>query len=202
MQTALPQADLRLRPSPRARAELGALRVRDYESLPDEPRQELIYGRYALSPAPLVRHQLVVALLWQHLERTARDSGGLVLPSPVDVVLAEHSVVQPDVLYVTRARRGIVKDRVEGAPDLVIEVVSPGTASSDRGEKLQLYAESGVREYWIVEPAERLFEFLSNEGGRFVVLLADDAGVYRSPALEGVGIDLGAFWTEVDARLP
>lgn len=179
----------------------GPYRLRDYEQLPDEPRCELILGRYVVSPAPLVRHQIVVALAWQYLERFARESQGLAVLAPVDVVLADHSVVQPDVLYVARERRGIVKDRVEGAPDLVVEVLSPGSAWRDRGEKLKLYAEGRVREYWIVDPAEKQIEFLINDEGRFVVVLAAD-NAYRSSAIQGLTLDLAAFWAEVDARQP
>jgi Uma2 family endonuclease len=187
--------------TPAPRSVLGPYRLRDYERLPDEPRCELIFGRYVVSPAPLVRHQIVVALLWQHLERFARDSQGLAVLAPVDVVLADHSAVQPDVLYVSRERRGIVKDRVEGAPDLVVEVLSPGSAWRDRGDKLKLYAEGRVREYWIVDPAEKQIEFLVNDDGRFVVALGVDA-TYRSPAIEGLALDLAVFWAEVDARQP
>jgi Uma2 family endonuclease len=180
---------------------LGPYRLRDYEQLPDEPRCELILGRYRVSPAPLVRHQIVVALLWQHLERFARESRGLAVLAPVDVVLADHSTVQPDVLYVGRERRGIVKDRVEGTPDLIVEVLSPGSARRDRGEKLKLYGESRVPEYWIVDPGEQQIEFLTNEDGRFVVVLPSD-NLYRSPVLQGLTLDLGVFWSEVEARQP
>jgi len=183
------------------RSALGPYRMRDYERLPDEPRCELIFGRYVVSPAPLVRHQIVVALVWQHLERFARESQGLAVLAPVDVVIADHSAVQPDVLYVARERRNIVTDRVEGPPDLVVEVLSPGSAWRDRGEKLKLYAEGRVREYWIVDPAEKQIEFLINDDGRFVVVLAAD-NAYRSPAIEGLSLDLAAFWADVDARQP
>jgi len=182
-------------------AELGPYRRRDYEALPDEPRCELILGRFYLSPSPSPFHQTVVAPLWQHFDQLARSSGGLAFPAPLDVFLAEHSVVQPDVIYASASRRSLVGERVEGAPDLVVEVLSPGTARRDRGEKLSLYAESGVREYWIVDPQERQIEFLVNEGGRFVVSvpLGDE---YRSPALPEIRLGLAGFWREVADRLP
>jgi hypothetical protein len=89
---------------------------------------------------------------------------------------------QPNVMYVSPSRLEIVEDRIEGAPDLLVEVLSPGTSRRDRNEKLKLYAESGVWEYWIVDAVERQIEFLVNHSGTFhVVLPVDDR--YRSAEL-------------------
>ncbi|HVT14914.1 MAG TPA: Uma2 family endonuclease [Thermoanaerobaculia bacterium] len=126
----------------------------------------------------------------------ARRSGGFAGLAPLDVVMADHSVVQRDVIYVSAERLPIVGERIEGVPDLLVEVLSPGTARRDRGEKLKLYAESGVPEYWILDAAERQIEFLVNRNGSFVVALPVD-GVYRSQALPEVLLDLADFWGEV-----
>lgn len=107
---------------------------------------------------------------------------------------------QPDVIYLTAANRGIIGQRLEGAPDLVVEVLSAGTTRRDRGEKLALYAETGIREYWIVDPSERQIEFLVNESGRFVVALPAGAE-YRSKELPELHLDLLVFWREVDETL-
>ncbi len=180
--------------------ELGPYRRKDYEALPDEPRCELIFGRFFVSPSPLVLHQFVVLLLGRILDQIARDSGGLALVAPLDVHLADHSVVQPDVLYISAARMGIAQRWVEGAPDLLIEVLSPGTVRRDRGDKLALYADSGIREYWLVDPVERQIEFLVNEDGRFVVALPEGEE-YRSQVLPEIHLNLPAFWKEVEDRL-
>ena len=181
-------------------ADLGPYRRRDYATLPDEPRCELIFGRFYLSPSPSAMHQVVVLLLSRLLDEIADASGGLALPAPLDVHLAEHSVVQPDVMYVSASRREIVRERLEGAPDLVVEVLSPGTSRRDRGEKLRLYSQAGVREYWVVDPAERQIEFLANREGDFVVVLP--AGeTYRSPAVPEIRLSLAEFWQRVDAKL-
>lgn len=182
-------------------AGLGPYRREDYLALPDEPRCELIYGRLYVSPSPNPRHQNVVLLLAQHLLRIARSTGGIAFVAPLDVGLADHSMVQPDVIYLAAGSRGIIGERLEGAPDLVVEVLSPGTSRRDRGEKLALYAETGVKEYWIVDPGERQIEFLVNEGGRFVVALPSGAE-YRSRTLPEVTLDLLAFWQEVEETLP
>jgi Uma2 family endonuclease len=140
-----------------------------------------------------VRHQLVVIALGHLLHELARRRGECALVSPVDVVLAEHSIVQPDVIYVSKERAGILRQRVEGAPDLVVEILSPATARRDLGEKLRLYAESGVAEYWIVDPGLETFEFLEKTPAGFRVRLPEGP-VYRSAAIPGLELDLEAFW--------
>ena len=178
----------------------GPYRRQDYDQLPAEPRCELLYGRLYVSPSPSLRHQVVTLYLWQHLEAIAAEHGGLAVAAPLDVVLADHSVVQPDVLYLSAARRSLGGHCIEGAPDLVVEVLSPGGARRDRGEKLKLYAESGVREYWLVEPQEAQIEFLVCHQGQFQVHLPAD-GRYHSAALPEIDLDLEAFWTQVRSRL-
>ncbi|MBV8200657.1 MAG: Uma2 family endonuclease, partial [Acidobacteria bacterium] len=178
--------------------ELGPYRREDYEALPDEPRCELIRGRFYLIPSPSMLHQIVLLSLARHFLDIADAAGGLAAMAPVDVPLASHSVVQPDLIYLTAAHRRIVGLRLQGVPDLVIEVLSPGTARRDRRDKLSLYAESVAREYWIVDPQARQIEFLVNEGGRFVVSVPS-ASEYRSAAIPEVRLDLAAFWHRVAA---
>lgn len=118
--------------------------------------------------------------------------------SPMDVTLADDTILQPDLLYVSKGRRHIIKERVEGPPDLAIEIIS-GTGRRDRVEKLDLYARYGVAEYWIVDPDSQLIEFLINENGRYVVQSpANDR--YQSPRLPEVVIEIAEFWREVDRR--
>jgi Uma2 family endonuclease len=179
---------------------LGPYRRRDYERLPAEPRCELLFGRLHVTPSPISRHQIVAQVLWQQLDRIAEAAGGIVFQAPLDVVLADHSVVQPDLVYVSAARLEIVGDRVEGAPDLLVEVFSPSTAHLDRGEKLDLYALSGIQEYWLVDHESRQIEFLINEGGRFVAT-PPVAGEYRSRKLPEIHFEVSSFWRQVEAKL-
>lgn len=180
-------------------ADLGPYRRKDYEALPDEPRYELIYGRFYLSPGPSPLHQLTLGLLYEILIPIARSARGLVFMAPTDVDLAIHSIVQPDLFYVSSTRRRIIRKRIEGAPDLVVEVISPGTADRDRNEKPQLYLDSGVREYWIVDPTERRIDFLRNDAGQFVAAFPE--GTYRSQEMQELSLDIAAFWQELDVRL-
>jgi Uma2 family endonuclease len=182
-------------------AELGPYRQRDYEALPDEPRCELLFGRLYVMPGPTLQHQATLQAMWLHLHRIAQASGGRAYFAPLDVALADHSVVQPDAIYVSPERFGVLRRRIEGAPDLLVEVLSPGTARRDRGEKLMLYAQTDIREYWIVDHEVRQIEFLINEAGRFVVALPE-AGRYQSKSLPEVNLDVADFWRQVETQLP
>jgi Uma2 family endonuclease len=177
--------------------EPGQWSVADYFALPDDPRCELLQGLLVVTPAPTGRHQVVVALLLDTLLRYARSIGGRAMPSPVDVVLSEWTVVQPDLVLLAPERLDRFGDRITGAPDLVVEVVSPGSARRDRLWKLELYRRSDLREYWIVDPAERTGEFLVLKQGLFELVPAPEER-YSSPTLPGLVLDLGALWRELD----
>ncbi|NOZ39321.1 MAG: Uma2 family endonuclease [Planctomycetes bacterium] len=178
----------------------GPYRAEDYWQLPEGEPCELIQGRFIMSPSPTSRHQTIIVLLSELLLKSARQGGGVALCAPMDVVFSDDTILQPDLLYIAKQRREIVKQRIEGPPDLVIEILSPGTERRDRLAKLDLYARYGVSEYWIVDPASQLFEFLLNEDGRYVVLSqANDE--FQSPRLPEVKIQLSVFWKEVTERL-
>lgn len=149
-------------------SDVGQYRAADYWQLPEGAPIELIKGRFVVSPSPNVLHQVIVSLLWEVLRAAARKTGSIAMFAPMDVILSDDTILQPDVLYVSKARRSIVKQRIDGPPDLVIEIIS-GTSRRDRVEKLDLYAQYGVGEYRIVDPQAQMIEFLVNEGGRFVV---------------------------------
>jgi Uma2 family endonuclease len=182
-------------------ADLGPYRREDYDALPDQPRCELLFGRLYVTPSPTPWHQMVALFLWRQLQEIAEVAGGFVSSAPLDVVLADHSVVQPDVIYVSPQRLGVLRQRIEGAPDLLIEVLSPSSGRRDRGEKLSLYAQTGIREYWIVDPETRQIEFLVNEAGRFIVSLPV-AGIYRSQQIPEIHLDIAGFWQKVTRLFP
>jgi Uma2 family endonuclease len=178
------------------RTDLGPYREADYLALPDEPRCELLYGRFVLMTSPVVRHQEVLGRLLRLFLDFADRSQGRAIIAPMDVRLADHSVVQPDLIYITPGRSSTIHQRIRGAPDLLVEILSPSTARRDLGEKLRLYAESDIREYWVVDPVGGTFEFLVNDGGAFRVRLAESE-IYRSEAVPGLEIDLDAFWRSI-----
>ncbi len=127
---------------------------KDYCATPDDERYELLNGNLMMVPAPNRKHQWVLGRLHVELDRFTREHGlGEVYVAPFDVVLSDTDVVQPDLLFISRAREHTLTDaNVRGAPDLVIEILSPSTADRDLGYKRDLYGRHGVLEYWIVDP--------------------------------------------------
>lgn len=127
----------------------------------DGKRYEAIEGALCVTPAPSVRHQWISFNLERELDRLLVQAGhGLVLHAPVGVEFPEtEEGVQPDIVFVSTARSTIVHDDwIRGAPDLVIEILSPTTAERDRDLKRKLYQREGVGEYWIVDPEAESIE--------------------------------------------
>lgn len=180
-------------------SDVGPYRAADYWQLPEGAPVELIKGRLVVSPSPNVLHQTIILLLSERLLAAARKTGSTAIVAPMDVTLSDDTILQPDLLYVSKARRAIIKERVEGAPDLVIEIIS-GSARRDRVVKLDLYARYGVGEYWIVDPQSQLIDFLINENGRFV-LQSPVNDRYQSTRLPEVEIQVAEFWREVDQQM-
>lgn len=136
----------------------------DYLTWSDDGRRyELYEGELQMVPSPSVRHQR----LCRNLELllgvfVSRHQRGEVLHAPLDVVFSEDIFVQPDILFVSQERGHIIgSQHIAGAPDLVVEVLSPGTEPRDRTYKLQLYCRYGVREYWLVDPETETVEVLA-----------------------------------------
>ncbi len=134
----------------------------DVLRMPDDGnRYEFIGGRLYVTPAPAIRHQRVSKRLQAALMRMLEDAGrGEVFYAPFLVEFpGTGDRVQPDLIFVSDERREIIGEKqVLGAPDLVVEILSPSTAHRDRGIKLDLYARSGVRQYWIVDPVEDIVD--------------------------------------------
>lgn len=128
------------------------LTYEDYVELPDDRRYEIIDGELYEMTAPTVRHQDILLNLGIIFKPHVRGHRiGKVYVAPIDVIFAEDAIVQPDLVFVAESRRHIIQDHaIVGAPDLVIEILSPSTAAHDRNRKADLYARYGVGEYWMV----------------------------------------------------
>lgn len=151
----------------------------------NRPR-ELAYGVLREPPAPFFSHQQLVFRVARLLEDHAEPRGlGRVGLAPIDVVLdAERAlVVQPDVLFVSAERLSIIHNQVWGAPDLVVEVLSPGTESRDRVEKLGWYRQYGIREYWIVDLAGERVTVIDFSAGGIDIHVFDRLATIRSRVL-------------------
>ena len=123
----------------------------------DGHRYELFDGEAYMSPSPTSRHQRVVLRLAAVIQ-AGLPQGAEVFLSPLDVVLAPSTALQPDLLVVRPENAGIVRDVVRGVPDLVVEVLSPSTEGMDRGLKMETYARHGVPEYWIADAEKEQIE--------------------------------------------
>ncbi len=165
----------------------------DYLEIPDDERYELLNGDLFLSPSPSELHQYLLSVLHLRIGSFARDRNlGKVYFSPFDVVLSDTDVVQPDLLFISSDRIEIITaNNVQGAPDLVVEILSPGTADRDRTLKLDLYAKHGVKEYWIVDPDARTIMVLLQGENRFEVsgIFGEEQSL-TSPTLDGFTIAL------------
>ena len=145
----------------------GEYTIKDYLALPDDKRVELIDGYFYDMAGPKIRHQQIAGELFISLTLQIREKGGScqVFMSPVDVYLCEdqQTVVQPDVQIVCDPSK-ITEKSIVGAPDFVLEVISPSTGFKDYTIKLHKYQEAGVREYWIADPIKKRLMIFYFEG--------------------------------------
>jgi Uma2 family endonuclease len=142
--------------------------IDDYLSLPQDVRAELIEGELYMTPSPRPRHQEITGNISDALRAFVKKHGaGKVFFAPLDVFLPSGSVVQPDLIFIARENFSIIQERIEGVPDLCVEVVSPRGAERDRIVKRRLYAENGVPEYWIVDDESKSVEVLTLDGREY-----------------------------------
>ena len=163
------------------RMALSQITWQDVQQLPDDGhRHEAIEGELYVTPAPSFRHQRISQRLEQALlELLERPGHGLVVHAPIGVEFPSTSEgVQPDIVFVSSARRAIISEAgIQGAPDLLIEILSPTTAHRDRGIKRKLYERQGVGQYWIVDPEARAVEVWTFGG-------ESGSGAARKPSFE------------------
>lgn len=160
----------------------------DLESFADDVRRELDDNTFFEMPSPTLQHQTILGHLMFALALEAQRSGGKVFLSPLDLMISLRRVFIPDLCFYGREKMAsgeVERDPKRGrvAPDLVVEILSPSTASRDRVLKFRRYAEFGVRCYWIIDPRDRVLQAFELENGRFrdeAVLGEDDS---FSPAL-------------------
>src|SRR5262245_9284871 len=164
----------------------------DMERWPEDGRRyELYDGEVFEIPSPIPLHQMVSARLHLSLAAYVSAHGGIVLYAPLDIVLTEYDVVQPDLILFTREHQSLVDPRrvTRHAPDLAIEILSPSTASNDRGRKMQLLAEHGVQEFWIVDPVSVSVEIYWLSGKQYsLASTATSEEQLQSPLLPDLSI--------------
>ncbi len=169
----------------------------DYVLLPEDRRYEVIDGELYLTPAPRPYHQTVLKRLGFLLDaHVGRHRSGELFIAPCDVVLSRFDVLQPDIFFIVEQRRAIIGEKyISEAPDLVVEVLSPGTRTRDRVAKAKQYAKFGVREMWIADPDGKTIEVLvHSESGFRREALYSGQDVLRSPLLPGLEVPLASVF--------
>jgi Uma2 family endonuclease len=153
---------------------------------------ELWEGEIVMSPAPSFFHQKVVLRFYRQLfDWVTPRNLGEVIAAPIEMVLSEHRVTQPDVAYIAQTRLGLIKRALMGPADLVAEVVSLGSRHRDRLEKRDLYEQHGVQEYWIIDPEAATADVLFLERGSYQLAMRCGPGqVAASRLLPGFTIAL------------
>lgn len=172
------------------------LTYEDYLLFPEDGnRHEILDGEHYMSPAPTPGHQQIVVTLTFWLVSFIREHRlGRLLIAPTDVVLSEHDVAQPDLFFISNERSEILTEKnIQGAPDLVVEVLSERTRRTDEGIKRERYEQLGVEEYWIVDRWHRSVRVYRRQSGRFEQAAELTAGAgdhLTSPLLPGFGLPI------------
>lgn len=170
----------------------------DYARLPEGAPYQLIGGELIMVPAPIPYHQEVSKrleyLLYEHVE--LKQKLGKVYDAPIDIYFEDEETYQPDIIFISNERLQIIKeDKIEGAPDMVIEILSPSTAYYDLVHKKDVYARHGVKEYWIVDPMKKKIDVYENKKGEFILFKKAVKGEkISSVIISGFEIEVGAIF--------
>ena len=162
----------------------------DYEGMPQgPPYYQVIEGDLIMSPSPETFHQSIAGRIYSLILRFLEKKPlGEVFIAPLDVFLTDINIYQPDVVFVANRRRSMITEHgIEGAPDLVVEILSPGTARFDKGSKRKSYGRTGVKELWLVDPVARLihvYDLARDPDSPSIT--HNEKGVFTTPLLPGL----------------
>lgn len=176
------------------------LTYEDFALFPEDgKRHELIDGEHFVTPSPATRHQRISRNLMHFLDtHLRRTNAGEVLAAPMDVVLSNVDIVEPDILVILAARASIITAKnIQGAPDLVVEIISESTRKTDILIKRRLYERHGVPEYWIVDPELEAVDVYRLADGKFIrsAELSLEAGhSIETPLLPGFQLRLSEIF--------
>jgi len=170
----------------------------DYSEIPDDGnRYEIIEGELIMSPAPYTIHQKVSRkIVYRLISFVEKEKLGELYYAPVDVLLSDINVVQPDILFISKANLQIITAKnIKGIPDLVIEIISPATGYYDLSGKKDLYEKFGVQEYWIVDPMKQRVEIYLNVENQFELhQRLEKKGIVKSDILSGFELNLDTIF--------
>ena len=171
----------------------------DYLNLPEDgKRYEVINGELVMSAAPNTFHQTISNNIEDELRSFIKMSkSGKMFHAPVDVLISETNVVQPDIIYISKDRSDIItENNINGTPDLIMEILSPGSAYYDLLEKKELYEQFGLKEYWIVDPKKQRVDIYLNVNQQFELnQRAESEGSVKSIMIKGFEISLESIFS-------
>src|SRR4030067_622746 len=172
----------------------------DYLELPDDRnRYEILEGELVMTPSPITVHQRVSRKIEVQLDHFVEENKlGEVFNAPCDTILSEDNIVQPDLLFIANENKKIITEKnSQGAPDLLIEILSPTTAYHDLIEKKGIYQNFGVKEYWIVDPKRRWIEVYVLQEGRYQLFQrTEKSETVQSKIIEGLEIPLARIFEQ------
>lgn len=181
-----------VRPAP----ESSRFTYEDLQYFPDDgKRREIIDGELYVTPSPNTKHQIVsMNLSWRLSAYLKEHPLGMIFAAPLDTVLSDFDVVEPDLLYISRERKDVLTDKnVQGAPDLVIEILSPSTRRTDEMVKRRLYDRFAVREYWVVDPdldSIKIYRRIGEALARVAELSVENGDTLTTPLLPDFDVTL------------
>lgn len=166
--------------------------VDDYRQLPEGAPFQLVQGKLIYMPSPKDKHQEILGKLHVAVfAHNARNKSEMVRIAPLDVHLNEKNVFQPDLLFISNERKEILKDWVFGAPDLVVEILSKGTAKIDLKQKKEEYGKHNVLEYWVINPEKETLDIYENQKGKMKKTASLKKGdTLKSVVFKGFKMDL------------
>jgi Uma2 family endonuclease len=166
----------------------------DYLNLPDNgKRYEIINGELYMVPAPTLGHQDTVGEFHLAIGNFLKTNPiGKIYLAPTDIIFSDIDVLQPDIVFISKEKFDILRrENIQGAPDLVVEVLSPGTEKRDRTIKLKAYSKFGVKEYWMANAEKATVEVWHRRGKKLVFhAVLDRAQTLTTPLLPGLEISL------------
>jgi Uma2 family endonuclease len=168
------------------------------ETLTEESKGDLIDGVIYMQSPPSDAHERILGFVFSILQvYVVRKKLGAVRGSRTAIKFSEYNGTQPDIVFISNARRHLVHPYyMDAAPDMVVEILSPTTRNLDRGKKMALYAKHGILEYWQIDPEEQAAEFFWNDNGSWMPMPVSDDGVFHLQAVPGFWLKLEWLFAE------
>lgn len=166
----------------------------EYYKLGNEERFEVIKGELFMVPAPDLEHQKISRKLeFKMVSYVENNDLGEIFDAPVDVIFENDVVLQPDIIFISKDRSSILQKRgVFGSPDLIVEIISKSSVKIDKHEKFKLYEKFKVKEYWLIDPANKTIEifYLAGEKYELSCFASEEEDIAESNVLKGFGIKI------------